>query len=87
MLGSGRGWLCGEGLPVRAMGLAGHSTGARWCWWLQMLSPAPLVPESKQERSLKSLFPLKCRLKRLYLFTEIVYLLSHLEALSCCACR
>lgn len=42
-----------------ATGLAGHRAGAQWCWWLQMLSPAPLVPESKQERSLKSLFPPK----------------------------
>lgn len=37
-----------------------------------MLSLAPPVLESKQERSLKSLFPLKRRLERLYLFTEVV---------------
>lgn len=71
--------MCAAGL--------GHGTGTRWCWQLQMLSLAPLVPGSKEERSSKSSFPLKHRLERLYLFTKTVYLLSRLEALSHCACR
>lgn len=48
---------------MRATRLAGHPAGAQRCWRLQMLSPAPPVLESKQERSLKSLFPPKCCLE------------------------